>query len=507
MSTDKLLESLHPLERKVLPVLKQYSKIRDIEKKTRLKDVEIVRALQWLENKKIVTLKKELREFVSLDHNGKVYLKIGLPEKRFLKSLEDDKLTLIEIKEKANLTYEEINVCLGLLKKKEAIKLLPGMRIMLTDYGRKIRDKEFLEEKFIKKLPLEIKKLSAEEKHALTELKRRKAIVKLELVKDISASLTTLGKNLLRRKMPKETLEVLTPAMLKSGKWKGKEFRRYDVKINVPRIYPVKRHMISQAIDYVKKIWLELGFKEMKGNLLDTSFWNFDALFTAQDHPARDLQDTFYIKDPEKGKLPAGQIVDRVKKTHENGWTTGSTGWQYSWSTEEAKKNVLRTHTTILSAKTLASLKSNDIPGKFFSVGKCFRNETVDWNHLFELIQVEGIVVDENVNFRNLIGYLKEFFGKMGFEKVRVRPGYFPYTSVSAEVDVYHPIKKKWMELGGSGIFRPEVVKPLLGKDIPVLAWGLGLERTIMDYYDMKDIRDLYKNDLKQLREVKQWLM
>jgi len=503
MNPDKLLKSLNPLERKVLPLLKQYSDFNKILKKANLKDVELNRTFQWLENKGIIKVKKNLTELISLDNNGKVYAKIGLPEHRFLKTLaEGGTLTLVELKEKAELSYEEVNVCIGTLKRKGFIHILAGMRISITEKGRKSLSKDTLEERFLKKLPLQLDKLSAEEKQAFTELRKRKQIIKVDLVKDISASLTPLGSKLAKLKLPKETVETLTHEMLKKGTWKGKEFRRYDVKINVPKIYPAKHHIVSQAIDYLKRVWLDLGFKEMTGPLVGTSFWNFDALFTAQDHPVRDIHDTFYIKNPEYGSLP-GKIAELVKKTHEDGWTTGSIGWQTRWDLEEARKNVLRTHNTILSAKTIASLKQTDLPAKYFSVAKCFRNETLDWSHLFEFYQSEGIVVDEDVNFKHLLGYLKEFLLKMGFKKVRFRPAYFPYTEPSVEPEVFHPVKKQWMELGGAGIFRPEVVKPLLGKDVPVLAWGLGVDRLIFDYYNLKDLRELYNNDLKQLEEMK----
>jgi len=249
-----------------------------------------------------------------------------------------------------------------------------------------------------------------------------------------------------------------------------------------------------------------MGFKEMKGSMVQTSFWNFDALFTAQYHPVREMQDTFFIKEPQFGKLPDPKLVQSVKAMHEHGGDIGSIGWQYKWSELETKKNVLRTHTTPLSAHTIANLKSSDLPGKFFSIGQAFRNETMDWSHLFELTQSEGIVIDENANLRHLLGYLKEFFKKMGYDKIRARPAYFPYTEPSVEIDVYHPIHKKWIELGGAGIFRPEVTVPLIGKDVPVLAWGLGPGRILMGYYGITDIRDLHKNDLKQLREIKYWL-
>ena len=143
---------------------------------------------------------------------------------------------------------------------------------------------------------------------------------------------------------------------------------------------------------------------------------------------------------------------------------------------------------------------------KFFAVGKCFRNETVDWSHGFEFNQTEGIVIDKNANFRHLLGYLKEFFGKMGFKKIKFTPAYFPYTEPSVEILAFHPEKKVWLELGGAGIFRPEVVIPLMGEFIPVLAWGPGLDRILLDYYKIKDLRELYKNDIKTLREKKVWI-
>jgi len=163
----------------------------------------------------------------------------------------------------------------------------------------------------------------------------------------------------------------------------------------------------------------------------------------------------------------------------------------------------LRTHTTCLSAQTLASLKKEDIPGKFFAVGKCFRNETVDWSHGFEFNQTEGIVIDKNANFKHLLGYLQDFAKKMGFKKVRFRPHYFPYTEPSLEGDVWDEERKEWVEVFAGGIFRPEVVYPLIGEWVPVLAWGPGFDRMVMKIFGIKDLRELYKNDITQLRRMK----
>ena len=301
-----------------------------------------------------------------------------------------------------------------------------------------------------------------------------------------------------------EVIDSLTPQIIKEGSWKNKNFRRYDIKINVPSIYGGKRHFVNQAVEYIKQIWLDLGFKEMEGTMVQTSFWDLDSLFVPQDHPAREMQDTFYLKEPKYGKLP--ELSNKIREVHENGADTGSKGWGGKWSEEKAKELLLRTHTTVLSAQTINKLKKEDIPAKFFSVGKVYRNETLDWKHLFEFNQVEGIVIDPDANLKHLKGYLREFFGKMGYPDVRMRPAHFPYTEPSVEVDVFHPIKKEWVEFGGAGIFRPEVTKPLIGVETPVLAWGLGMPRIIAGYFDITDIRELYKNDLKQIKEMKIWL-
>lgn len=491
---EKLVESLHPLERAILPVLDKSKDVNSIKNATNLKEVEVTRALGWLEAKNIVKLKKEMKEIISLGDNGKIYTEKGLPERRFLEVLKTP-LSLDEIKDKADLNDDELKVCIGLLKSRNAINL--GKKVEITHKGKDLILKETLEDSFLKSLPLEVSKLNPSQKTIYNDLKKRRGIIKTEPETVLSGELTELGNKLAKSKLETNLIDALTPAIIKSGEWKGKKFRRYNLDLPVPRVYAGRRHFVNEAVDYIKRVWLDMGFKEMTGPLVDVSFWNFDALFTPQDHPAREMQDTFFVDG--LGKLPEAKIVSAVKNEHEK-------IWKYKWDANKARELVLRTHTTILSARTLASLKQSDLPAKFFSVGRVFRNEALDWAHLFELTQVEGIVIDPNANFRHLIGYLRQFYNKLGFEKVRIRPSYFPYVEPGLEVEVWHPVKKKWIELGGAGILRPEVVIPLLGKDIPVLAWGQGMERGISEYFNITDIRDLYKNDLKQLREMKAWL-
>lgn len=513
MDIDKIASSLHPLERKVLPALRETSSFEDLAKKTGLQKVEVMRALQWLQNKKIIAISQQLREEIDLDENGLKYKSKGLPEKTFLEYVsKHEPVDLDQIHANTGLSKEELSICLGILKSKQIIEVIKADKIKIAINKRLNLETNILnlisaEEAFLNKsFPTTASELNEGEKKILDEFKKRKRIVKAHIIKAINAKLTELGKKIVEHGVSgKGIMDRLTPESIKSGAWKGKKLRRYDVTINVPNISGGRLHFVTQATRYIKRIWLDMGFKEMQGTLIQTSFWDLDSLFVPQDHPAREMQDTFYIKEPKYGKLPA-ELVKKVKAAHENGFTTGSKGWRYKWSEDAAKENLMRTHNTVLSARTIASLKKENLPAKFFSVGKVFRNETLSWKSLFEFTQVEGIVVDPNANFKHLKGYLKEFFAKMGFPDVRIRPAHFPYTEPSAEVDVWHPGKKKWIELGGSGIFRPEVVKPLLGQDVPVLAWGLGMERSIMDYYSFTDVRDIYKNDLKQIREIKIWM-
>ncbi|MFT4303303.1 MAG: phenylalanine--tRNA ligase subunit alpha [Candidatus Woesearchaeota archaeon] len=505
-----VIDKLHPLERKILPLLEDGISFEDLIKKSNLKDVEVMRALQWLSNKEILEIKKKHFDYINLDVNGKIYSKKGLPEICFLKALSDEFTLLDEVQVNADISQQEAGVSIGVLKSKVGIiteNRDKKLFVKITPQGKKLIEKPSLEEIFLKKkFPLNLSLLNDEEKFAFNNLVKRKQIIKIDNVTQVTIKLTSTGVSLLKDKSALDIKynDTLTHEMLKSGSWKNSKFRHYDIKINVPKIYGGKRHFVKQSMDYIKKVWLELGFKEMEGNLIQSAFWDLDALFVPQDHPARTEQDTFYIKDPAKAKLPL-KLKNKIKDAHESGGDTGSKGWGGKWSEQEASINLLRTHTTVLSAKTIASLKKEDLPAKFFSVNKVFRNESLTWKHLFEFHQVEGIVIDPDATLQHLKGYLKEFYTKLGFEKVRMRPGHFPYTEPSLEVDVWHPVKKEWIELGGAGIFRPELVKPLLGFECPVLAWGQGLERGIMQYYGFDDIRKLYDNDIKTIKEVKIW--
>jgi len=507
MDEKKIIESLSVNEIKVLPHIKEKD-IEEICRKSGMERVSVLRALEYLEKKNFVKLSHEERSIVEVGVNGALYRKKGLPERRLLNALREKRvLSFEETQKKASLSNEELKISIGVLKKRDLIDLKNKKIILKT----KKTGEKFPEETILELLPVDYNLLSEENQEILKFLDKRKDIVRIKKEKTILVNVTSLGEKFVDIKIKGDLIEQITPEMLKKDSWKTKKFRRYDLTSNIPDIYGGKRHFVNQASDYARRVWMDMGFKEMNGNLIQTSFWNFDALFTAQDHPVREMQDTFFLsKKIQKGELPDKKIVKNVRDAHEGKSSLSSLksskGWKYNWNSEDSKKLVLRTHTTVLSAQTLANIDVKELPAKFFALGKCFRNETVDWSHGFEFNQTEGIVIDKNANFRHLLGYLKQFFKKMGFDKIRFRPAYFPYTEPSVEVDVFHEGRKEWLELGGAGIFRPEVVVPILGEDIPVLAWGPGFDRILMNYYKIKDIRELYKNDISQLRKIKFWM-
>jgi phenylalanyl-tRNA synthetase alpha chain len=292
---------------------------------------------------------------------------------------------------------------------------------------------------------------------------------------------------------------TLTPEDLESGAWREIKLRPYDVTLPAKDVYPAKIHPLRKIIEQTRTGFLEMGFTEVVSPMVESAFWNFDALFQPQDHPARDMQDTFYMREPAEAPLPDAKVVEPVRRTHEDGWETGSEGWGYTWNPERSKQVVLRTHTTAATIRALAA--NPHPPGKFFCVGWTYRNETISFKHLPVFHQVDGIIVDEEANLASLMGTLQEFYSKMGFGRVKFKPAFYPYTEPSVDVVVYMESRRKWLEMGGAGIFRPEVTLPL-GCRWPVLAWGLGIERLAMLRFGLSDIRDLYGTNLDSLQQV-----
>ncbi len=503
MDIDKLVKSLHSLERKVLPFISENINIQKIIEKSGLKDVEVMRALQWLENKNIISVKEKKSEVIFLDTKGVLCKKDGFPERKVIDALKNSSLSIKELEKKTKLSIPEINASIGSLKSNAAVdieKKENSLILSLTDNGKKFLNKKLLEEKFLdNNFPVEINKLKPEEKLAVEKLKKGKKIIKQGVLTLKDYSLTDLGKKVVASKFfGVDLIDSLTPAMLRDSSWNKKEFRRFDVDINVPKIFGGKKQWYRKFLDETRDKFASLGFEEMQGPVVESDFWNMDSLFMPQFHSARDIHDAFYIKEPKYAKLPK-DLVEKVKNAHETGADTGSFGWRYSFDVNRTHQQLLRTQTTACSARKLAS-KDLKIPGKYFAIAPCFRRDVVDATHLNNFFQIEGFVIEENLTIRHLFGMLELFAKEIAqTEEYRIITCYFPFTEPSASLLVKHK-EMGWIELGGAGIFRPELVIPLVGKNITVIAWGLGIDRLAMFKHNVKDIRTVFTQDINYLR-------
>ena len=500
MSLDKIISELSINEKKVLITLNKLGGKADpnnvFDKGDFQHQVEVMNAAAWLQSKKLVIVEETIKKVYSLGKDGKIFLEKGLPEKRALKKIIDSggKATLQDLQ--TVLEKFEIPVAIGWLKQKEWANISKEDNttvFTITEQGKNNVDVFTNDEKILEKLGKEPNiSLDTDENKGL--LSRKNVIKEKEIVTG-SIALTKLGYDLLSKGIIiEEEISQITTKIIKDGTWKNISIRPYDVNAFAPKTFGGKYHPLNLLISRIRQIFLEMGFSEIKGNFVESSFWNMDALFIPQDHPAREMQDTLYCKKPSSIDIKDEDLIEKVASVHKDGGMTSSDGWGSSFSKEEGKQALLRTHTTVNTIRYLYHHPTP--PAKIFSIGQVFRNENIDSTHLPVFYQIEGIVHDEQATFEQLIGLLFEFYKRMGFEKIRFRPAYFPYTEPSMEVEVFW--NGKWMELGGSGMFRPEVTEPV-GIKTPVLAWGLGLERLAMLKFELKDMRDLYQSDFKWL--------
>ena len=501
MDIDKTIKELSQNEKKVLLTLKKLKGKASPESILKNGDfnqeVEVMNASSWLQSKKLVRIEDHINTVYSLGKEGKQFVNKGLPEKRALQLISNKggKASLNDIS--TVLIKPEIPVAIGWLKKKDwaSIKKEKGTNLEITSDGKKALKTESDEEKILNLL---YKEPNIEvDKNKIKFLLSRKNVIKEKEIITSTIVLTENGKMVLQKGIKiKDEISQITSSIIKSGSWKNKTIRPYDINAFAPAKYGGKAHPLIDLISKIRRIFIEIGFEEIQGDFVESCFWNMDMLFIPQDHPAREMQDTLYCKVPSKIDIKEKELVSKIAKVHEDGGVTSSTGWGYKFSKAEGERALLRTHTTV---NTIRYLYNNPKPPtKVFSIGRVFRKENIDTTHLPEFNQIEGIIHEEDSNFRQLIGILKEFYMRMGFKKIRFRPAYFPYTEPSMEVEVFW--NNEWMELGGSGIFRPEVTEPI-GIKNPVLAWGLGLERLAMIKFGLTDIRDLYISDLGWLRK------
>jgi phenylalanyl-tRNA synthetase alpha chain len=485
---------LHPIERKVLSALADGPKDFDtLVSSSGLLPDQVRRSISWLSSKSLVTTTEV--STVKLTANGLP------PELAFLERLrESGGEASIAFLRKALGDDRSFSAAMGRAVSARWVEVKEGQFVVLRDRdaGKELQDLIVL----LKNGASEENVQQMKKEEVVADLVKR-GLVERKESKTVDVSITPAGTEALRSASDDQGYERLTPEIISSIRATGTEvkLRPIDVTASAPRFHPGRRHPVKEIIAEVREAYLSMGFAEILGDSVQPAFWNFDALFTPQDHPARELQDTFYIKDMRDDKISRSGVVANVAAAHEAGWRTGSKGWRYKWNVEEARRLVLRTHNTAVTIQ--ATRDSGGAETRVFSVARVYRNENLDYKHLAELHQMEGIVIGDGLNLRNLMGVLTKFYGKLGMSGVKLWPSYFPYTEPSMQVMVYYDKVGKWLEMGGSGIFRPEVTWPL-GVKKPVIAWGCGLERLLMLRLGMEDIRELYNNDLGWLRERKE---
>jgi phenylalanyl-tRNA synthetase alpha chain len=493
---------LHPLEKKALSILLR-RKVMDLEELARESNENIDqlrRVVEWLKAKGYVDVEVKARTVIALGKEGNAIAADGLPEAHLarLLSTKGAPLTLAHLNAELKMEPSTFNAALGRARQHGWIKIgKEGEALAASSLASPPMQPS---EALLKKLssgPTDKGTLAPEELRILGDLSTRPAYF---TEKDEKAAVVRLlnvpaGVNL-------DTAEevVLTAALLDKAAAGSVRLSRLDVSSSSPILPMGKEHPMATFLRLVRETLLSMGFEEVDGPLVQSSFWTFDALFTPQEHPAREMQDTFYLQDV-KSTVGNAPLVKRVKRVHEDGWNLGSKGWRYRWSLSEAERSVLRTHTTAITIRYLAENSREE--AKVFSLGKVFRNESANSTHLMEFNQIEGIVVEKDASIRLLMGYLSAFLKGLEFKKVTFQPSFFPYTEPSLEPQVYSEKLGRWLELGGSGVFRPEVTIPA-GVKNPVMAWGFGLERLAMLYFDAADMRDFYSNRLSWLREVPQ---
>ena len=453
----------HDIEKKIIASLKEnpLQTPETLEKSTELLPDQIRRGIEWLKLKNLAIVDESKSSTLSLGKNGLDSFENGLPERRLLNLVKNGPRKLFDLQKQLGFIF---GPAMGLCRKNNWIETSSD-EIILKTIPSILPGEKTLQQ-------IGSGKLSKGELDIadLTDLLKRPDFIVEDIVKSKKISLTNSAKSI--------DVSNISGAI--------------DVEAKVPELFVARTHPLKDTIDEIREIFVTLGFSEIFGNMTQSSFWNFDALFTPQDHPARELQDTFFLDNISAKKIGTAEQIRQVSDSHKK-------NWRYQWDINESRKMVLRTHTTCVTIKHLAENKPDE--ARIFSLGRVFRNEKVSYKHLVEFNQIEGIVIGNNTTLRDLMGIQKEFYKKLGLTKIKFWPTFFPYTEPSLQTMVYNEKLGKWIELFGMGIFRPEVTKPL-GIDKPVLAWGGGIERIAMLKYELDDVREFYNNNLSWLRSA-----
>ncbi len=493
--------TLHKYDIMVLRVLHENgsASLDELVERTSLKRDEVLWAIENLGKNGYAEVERSARSEVVLTDEGSRYAADTLPENRLLRMLESKTVRA------SSLSGAQDQIGLAWAKKKGYVSI-EGGTVMLTEKGVKVIGEGSADERMLKALagnPDSYGRVRKEHPEEMAALVRRKLVMVRERSEITRIRITEKGKKALREsKEDEEVIDALSKNIIVNKLWTGKKFKAYDVGIHTGKDIAARRHPLRRLMEEVRLAYLGNGFREISGPMIDSAFWNFDSLFVPQDHPARDAQDTFYLSNPERIDLDDNKYVRKVSKAHEK-------AWHEAWDLDAARQAVLRTHTTSTTSRyiyqiieNIISTKSRSIlPIKLFSIGRIFRNENIDYRHLADFYQHDGIIIGENLALSNLFDTLINIHRSLGVE-VKFKPSYFPFVEPGVEIFAYSQGKQEWIEMGGSGLIRKEITGAA-SKNIGVLAWGLGLERILLIRdRKLESIAQLYNNDIGWLRKM-----
>ncbi|WP_049937916.1 phenylalanine--tRNA ligase subunit alpha [Haloplanus natans] len=476
--------------------------IEQLSEATGLKPETVTGAAFDLEDAGLVSVSATESVSYTITEEGEAYAEAGLPEVRLYRAAVDagavdDPVSMGAVIGAADLDGPEVDIALANYARKGYGEVESG-RITADPDADPESDAEATA------LAALVADAGADDEDALAELDRRGLVERSERAVR-SVSLTDDGVTALMEGVEAaETVDRLTPELLASGEWADVEFTAYNVEADAPETRGGKVHILRQTAERVKDTLVGMGFREMDGPHADSEFWINDCLFMPQDHPARTHWDQFGLDVPPMGDIPA-DLLERVRSAHLEGVGPDGDGYHSPWTEAVAREIDLRGHTTSLSMRYLSGNEIGELdpPERFFSVEKVYRNDTLDPTHLLEFFQIEGWVMAEDLSVRDLMGTFEEFYEQFGITDLQFKPHYNPYTEPSFELFGTHPETGELIEIGNSGMFREEVLRPL-GVDCDVMAWGLALERLLMLMYGFDDIRDVHGTlcDLDLLRET-----
>ncbi|MCC6039600.1 MAG: phenylalanine--tRNA ligase subunit alpha [Thermofilum sp.] len=483
-----------------LEVVKGEVDVDELASRLGVKREDLMRDLEELRHKGLIAVERVEQRRLVLTEEGERYVLEGTPERRVLEALKRagrlrrGELARVAEQLGLRLSAEEAEIGLAQLAAAGALRFEDDYVELSNPEAAESRVRAV--EEALRGIA---QGLGAPE--AVVPLLKRRRLVEARRRASMRVRPTDHLRQLVERGLLGEAWVVteLTPELIASGEWRNVVFKPFDLSAEPPTPTFGRRHPYLEFLDYVREILVSMGFEEMKGPHVELELWNFDALFQAQDHPAREIHDTYFVKGGLLGRFGDAELMRRIARVHEDGWDTGSRGWGYKWDPVRALRLILRTQTTAVSARTLYARGEGEY--MCFSLDRVFRPENLDAKHSMEFYQLEGIIVGRNVTFRHLLGFFHEMARRLNLGEVKVKPAYFPFTEPSVEGFIKHP-KLGWIEVFPGGMFRPEMLRALGLRDVNVAAWGIGIDRIAMTVLGVDDIRLLFARDLAFLRSV-----